>query len=859
MTDAAALGTGATEHEETRAARDRRRTIIKRILKWTAITTAAALLGLLVFLTWSTRRPFPQIEGEIALAGLDDRVEIIRDDHGIPHLYASTTHDLFFAQGFVHAQDRFWQMDTWRHIGAGRLSEMFGADQFETDAFIRTMGWYELATRQYAALGTEDRGYLDAYAEGVNAYLAMRSPAELGFEYTILEFINHSYDPEPWSPVDTLVWGKVMAWDLRGNIDSEIDRALLLGTLPEGDVDLLYPAYPDHAPTIVDTGPTRVTGPAIDPPPIAASTAALRRIAANAERIDALTGGGGDGLGSNSWVVAGSHTSTGTPILANDPHLGIRIPSIWYQIGLHCRERSPDCPFDVAGFSFAGVPGVIIGHNDRIAWGFTNLGPDVMDLYIERVNPDDPHQYEVDGEWVDMEVHTETIAVAGGSDRTIEVRATRHGPVISDVFGRLDDFDTAGVDLPESYVVALQWTALQDTPPLTDTIFGLNTARDWNDFRSALSSFSVPAQNAVYADVAGNIGYQAPGLIPIRSAGDGRLPVPGWSDTHRWTGFIPFRELPTVFNPPAGWIVTANNAVIDGSYRHFLTSDWNLGDRASRLVELIDRADPLSVEDMAELQFDSFNLTAERVRPLFTALDRTDFSGLEHAAMALLADWDLHNRADSEGAAVFEAAWAEMLDRTFGDDLPDGIEPNGGARWSLALAALGDDPDARLWDDQDTATTETRDDVARAAFAAAVVFLEDTFGDDPEDWEWGDLHTATFENETLGRSGVGLIEAQFNRGPYPTSGGFDIVNATGWTPSEGFVVDWVPSFRMIVDLGDLAASRWANTTGASGHTHHPHYDDQIARWRAGNNYPMLWDRAAIEAAAEGTLILTPAE
>ncbi len=836
----------------------RLRRIARRTLEWGALTLLLLLVTGAAFTLWSTRRPFPQVDGAIRLPGLSAPVDVVRDAQGVPHIYASTTEDLLMAQGFVHAQDRFFQMDTWRHIGAGRLSEMFGADQVETDSFIRTMGWYDLAARQYDASSPSARAYLDAYAAGVNAYLEQRSPAELGFEYTILEIINHDYDPEPWSPVDTLVWGKVMSWDLRGNLDEEIDRALLLGVMSEDEVHALYPAYPDAAPLIVTHDGAREGGPGISPPPVRALTVAFDRVADNTELIDAMTGGGGEGLGSNSWVVSGDHTASGAPILANDPHLGIRMPSIWYQVGLHCVEMSDACPFAVTGFSFAGVPGVVIGHNHRIAWGFTNLGPDVMDLYVERINPDNPDQYEVDGEWVDMDVRTEVVAVAGGDPVEVRVRTTRHGPVVSDVFGRLDDFDDAGIQLPEPYVVALRWTALDEVPALTDTVFGLNTAENWGDFRAALSTFSVPAQNVIYADVDGNIGYQAPGIVPVRNDGDGRVPVPGWTDRYEWTGYIDFEDLPRVFNPAEGWIVTANNAVVDGTYPYLLTSDWNRGDRATRIVELVSRLEDATLDDMAAIQFDNRNLTAQRIRPLFLAISPESMTQRQRAALAVLEAWNLDNDASSAGAAVFEAAWAQLLDRLFADDLPAGIDPRGGTRWSLAVEDLAEPNDAPFWDDLTTPDIETRDDIVAAAFAAGVDDVAALLGGEPADWTWGALHTATFENETLGQSGIGPIEGRFNRGPYPTSGGFDIVNATGWTPSEGFVVDWVPSFRMLVDMSDLDGALWVNTTGASGHPYSAHYQDQIEAWRTGEYFPMYWSRATVDAAAEATLRLVPA-
>ena len=427
----------------------------KRSRKWWKVllgVIAAVLLvvvvGTALFMRVSVRRAFPDVDGEVSIAGLDASVEVVRDDMGIPHIYASTSHDLFMAQGYVHAQERFWQMDFWRHIGSGRLSEMFGDSQVETDTFLRTLGWREIAESQFTNAPPEMQAIMQAYSDGVNAYLATQSPADLSFEYTVLEFTNHSYTPEMWSPVDTLSWGIAMAWELRGNMDSEIERAMLLGTLTDAQVAQLFPPYPGEInPYIVPTTENEPAAVAASLRSVPGIQRALASVQDNLDLVAALGVADAEGgIGSNSWVMSGAHTDTGSPILANDPHLAIQMPSIWFQNGLHCTEVSGVCPFDVAGFSFAGVPGVIIGHNANIAWGVTNLGPDVQDLYIEKVNPENPNQYEVNGTWVDMDVHEETIEVAGGDPITIEVKTTRHGPVISTAYEALDDFDQSGID-----------------------------------------------------------------------------------------------------------------------------------------------------------------------------------------------------------------------------------------------------------------------------------------------------------------------------------------------------------------------------------------------------------------------------
>jgi penicillin amidase len=832
----------------------RRRRWWVALLGTLAILLLVTVLATTLFLRSSVRRAFPDVDGELVVAGLDGEVEVIRDTMGVPHIYADTPHDLFMAQGFVHAQERFWQMDVWRHVGSGRLAEMFGESQVETDAFIRTLGWPAAAASQYEASTPEMRGVLEAYAAGVNAYLATQSPADLSFEYTVLELLNHSYEPEPWAPTDTLTWGLAMAWDLRGNMDNEIQRAMMLGFLPEEQVAQLWPPYPGEIhPYIVPTDENRAASPVeASLHAVPGIRTALESAADKLDLVVALGAGIADsGIGSNSWVVSGALTDTGAPILANDPHLGIQMPSIWYQAGLHCRIVSDLCAYDVAGFSFAGVPGIIVGHNADIAWGVTNLGPDVQDLYIEKLNPADQNQYEVNGAWAGMDVREETIDVAGGEPVTVTVRATRHGPVVSDALESLEDFDRSGVEKPDPYAIALRWTALDANPGIVTAFLGLDTASNWDEFREALSTFTVPAQNFIYADTAGNIGYQAPGSIPIRAGGDGTLPVPGWTDEYEWTGFIPFDELPRSFNPERGYIVTANNAVVDDSYRYHLTYDWAYGYRARRLVDLVGSNPGIGLDEHRTIQFDAYDLNAERLMPYLTRLDSP--------LSAPLASWDFANFADSPGAAAFNAVWARVLELTFHDDLPEDFWPDGGGRWFSIVSAMLDEPKDPFWDDTRTAEVEGRDDILTRALDAAYDDLVDRFGDDPANWRWGEMHTSTFVSQTLGATGIGLIDDRFNRGPYPSSGGAAIVNATSWSAVDGFATTWLPSFRMLVDLGDLSRSLATHTTGQSGHTDHPHYDDMIPLWLSGENAPMLWTRAQVDEAAETVQTLIPEE
>lgn len=841
------------------------------------LTLTAAAGGLYYFKSHLpntvAKESFPQVDGQIHLTGLDSNVDVYRDGMGIPHIYASTNHDLFFAQGYIHAQDRFWQMDSWRHIGSGELSKMFGAGQVETDAFLRTLGWRQTAEAEWQQLSPESQNILQAYTDGVNAYLADHTRTALSLEYAVLGLLSPDYEIEAWTPIHSLTWGKAMAWDLRGNMGDEIERAVLLKTLTAEQVAQLFPAYPSDHPVIVNSigdGQALTSTQLAQAERMDYSYLPMDALAYNASLLDDSLGRWSDGIGSNSWAVSGKLTDTGMPYLANDPHLGIQMPSIWYQIGLHCVQKSDACPFEVAGFSFAGVPGVIIGHNDRIAWGFTNTGPDVMDLFIERVNPENPDQYEVNGEWVDFEVREETIEIAGGESVAHTVRYTRHGPVISYDYAPLKDQgdpkdeefeafkDRAGIELPETYVIALSWTALTPSTPF-EAIWGFDKAQNWEEFREAARNFHVPAQNLLYADMDGNIGYQMPGMIPIRAKGNGTLPVPGWTDEYEWTGFIPFEELPYTFNPAEGYIVTANNQVPPNDYPHLITYDWDYGFRADRIVSMVESAEEkIDVAYLQQMHGDSYDANAETFVPLLLGMEGTFEDAAALSALNTLKDWDYQDRVDSTSAAVFNAFWRAFLKNTFNDELPERYQVDGGSRWNEVMRVMAKDPNDPFWDDQTTPeTVETMQDMMKKSLNDGITELQEMFGKDTAKWNWGEMHAATFRNGTLGESGVFLIEDLFNRGPFPTGGGDAIVNATGWSVRDGYETNWLPSMRMIVDFSDLDRSLTVHTTGQSGHAYHPHYADMAPSWAGEEYYPMWWEQESIIQDSEGHLELLP--
>ncbi|MCB7136979.1 penicillin acylase family protein [Cellulosimicrobium marinum] len=865
------------EAAPTPAETPRRRSTGRRVLVGVAALLVVALVAGAAFVVVTVRRPLPQAGGEIQLSGLDAEVTVLRDAQGVPHVYADTPEDLFRAQGYVQAQDRFFEMDYRRHVTAGRLAELVGdnPDAIAADKVTRTFGWREVAEAEWEVVEPETQAYLQAYAEGVNAYLDDRSPGELGLEYTVLGLQVEVTDPEPWDPIDSLAWLKAMAWDLRGNYDDELERALAYGTMQDtARVAELFPAYPSDV-----NAPILQPGELENPQRVSADLTAegeetfasdhLQAAVEAADRaLDAVPVliGRGEGTGSNSWVVSGEHTATGQPILANDPHLSLGAPGIWAQVGLHCTEVGPDCGFDVAGFSFAGFPGVVIGHNAQVAWGLTNMGADVTDFFIERVRDD---TYLRGDEWVPLETRTETLRVAGGEDVELEIRSTVHGPVVSGVVGELDAVTQSPVDGTRlgEYAVALQWTALE--PGRTaDAVFAFNLAADAEDMQAAAALFEVPAQNIVFATTDGQIGYQAPGKIPVRGsvsgpvASDGSWPRPGWDERYDWQGYVPSEQMPRVVDPAEGFVVAANQAVLPAGVEPFLTTDWDYGYRAQRIRQLLQdeiaAGREIDVDTMNEIQVDDRSPYAEVLVPIL--LDQEIDDDFAAQGQELLADWDYRTDTDSAAAAYFAAVWRNLLELTFWDDLPESARPNGGSRWLAVVQGLVDNPTDAFWDDRETVSVvETRDEVLTQALVSARLDLTVEQSKEPDDWRWGNLHVLALQHPVLGGESIPApVRDYVNPDPVGMPGGSSIVNATAWDAASGsFEVTAGPSMRMVVDLDDLDRSTWVTVTGTSGHPASRHYDDQLATWARGETFAWPFGVQAVADAAEDELTLVP--
>ena len=782
-------------------------------------------------LTWLSRQRLPQTDGTLRLPGLEAAVEIIRDRWGVPHIYAENIRDLMFAQGFVHAQDRLWQMDLQRRLVAGRLSEVMGAETVPVDRWLRILGMRRVAEQEVALIRADVRADLEAYAAGVNARVAQ---GRLPVEFTLLR-----YQPEPWRVADTLSWIKMMSWNLSVNWESEILRARLIARLGPERAAELEPGYLDRWPRIVPSGVdcSAVGGAALD----------------RAEAARPFTGPSARaGLGSNNWALAGSRTTTGAPLLANDMHLSMGLPCIWYENHLVGGD------LNVTGVTFPGIPGVVAGHNGHVAWGFTNGFSDVQDLYMERLRRTDDGRVQVEygGEWLDARVIREEIRVKGGESVIEEVTVTRHGPIINGL----------APDLAGEQPLALRWTSLEpDT--MIHALYGMFRARNCIEFREALRNWTAPVQSVVYADSEGNIAYSFPGKVPIRAQGDGQVPVPGWTDEYEWTGYIPFEALPHLYNPPQGYVAAANNRVVDDDYPYYIGREYSVGDRAQRIVELIEAQDRIDVAYVQRMQFDQVSPTARIMAQYLGQLpvDDPELAGV----VEMMRDWDGTLAADSPAAAVHEVFLRRMITLMLSDKLGDltvryaGKGPTpvlakgslfGSRAWEWLQKALAE-PRSHLAHWFDLGHGETRDDCMRLALRETVDFLKAELGPEIGDWAWGRLHTLTY-GHTLGR--VQSLERFFNRGPYPLGGDSTTVWATGANrhdlSSEGIIG---PPFRFIADLGDLRNSLGLLAPGQSGQPGSNHYDDQVGAWFTGEYHPMLYAREDVEREAEARLRLEP--
>jgi penicillin amidase len=765
-------------------------------------------------------------DGELQAAGLEGEVEIITDNYGVPHVFASSRNDAYFAQGYLHATERLFQVDLTRRVAQGRLAELLGEPVLPLDRFFRTIGLGRSAKEGAPKMDQTSRRVGEAYHRGFTFGVSSQPKP---VEYQILAL-------EPDFPEDfeeaaetTFAIGLLMAFNLSPNWEFELIRMWLAQAVGPERARQLAPFVSTVAPGEIPATPD-----------VGGLVKTLTDIAAEAGKVP--------GIGSNNWVVSGDKTTTGKPILANDPHLKISMPGIWTEMHLSC----PD--MNVTGVSLPGVAGIIIGHNDRIAWGFTNTGSDIVDLYVERLS-DDRSQYEYEGEWHPTTKVTEEIVVRHAEEPVPhEVTITRHGPL-------LDSFleGTINPVVREDVIteaLAFRWIH-HDVPISQESIEEINLASDFQGFRAAASKWPSAGQNMVFADVEGNIGYQYTGTVPARSKPNPGAPVPGWNSEHEWNGTIPFDELPTTFNPESGFIATANNRVVGLDYPHYLTNDWEPPYRIDRITQMLSTKDRFTIDDIGAMQYDTYSGIAAEILPI---LKEVKTNGEAKLAFEVLEGWDLQMSVDSSAASLFVIWITKVAEELFAGKV--GAETYShwftNRSWTLlwAYESVRDilkNPESYWLGGDDTIAA--RDGLVEKTLRSAMADLTERFGVDPSGWAWGKLHTIWFRHPLAGA--MPPLDELLSVGPFGAPGADDTVNRGVFNPEENYQSSGIASYRQIIDLSDFDHSRSIITSGTSGNPASPHYSDQSEKWVAGSYHPMLFSRGAIEAAAEGTLKLLP--
>lgn len=777
------------------------------------IVLAAVMLHAL-FIT--LHRSLAQQTGKISLAGLEAPVDVVRDRWGVPHIFAQSQHDALFAEGFVHAQDRLWQMEFSRRMGRGRLAEILGQPVVTLDRVARVANFAALAQQTVSALPTSAQQALLAYSAGVNAFLRGHHgplPPELA-----LLGIN----PEPWTPEDSVILIKLMALQLSANAWSELFNTKFLQSHTERELAALRPELP--------------------PLPSLESLYGIKLPKKSALGMTRPLQGA-----SNNWVVNGQWTKSGKPLLANDPHLGLSIPSVFYLAHLAIGGRN------IIGASLSGVPGIILGRNDTLAWAFTNTGSDVQDFTLEKLSVETPGHYVTASGKRPFSMREEEIRVRGGKPLHETYRVSQHGPIVPADLPLIRDI------IPKGYALALNWDALKANDLTIAAGLGMMQAPDGASFVRALEPYVAPMQNMVYADAFGHIGLIAPGHVPVRAPGDdthGLLPVPGWKPGYEWTGIIPFADLPQRADPAEGYIVTANNKIVDDRYAHFLSYEWDPGARAKRITDLLTARRDHDAASFAAIQRDAVSLNASRLLPMLLArLAPFPKLDLDREILGLLSRWDGSMAADRPEPLIFAAWMREInlaLNKNIGEDAAD---PMGG--WAFPIIArIGSDDSGAMQFCGGDRTREACDRVLHRSFEEMVRNLRMLQGEWPSKWRWGVAHRAQMQNQPLGT--LPILGSLINRA-IASDGGADTINRgiTRIDSSDPFSNIHGSTYRAVYDLADPDKSLFMISTGQSGNPLSPHYDDLVRPWAKGEYIPMITTRARLDPQTSSTLTLLP--
>ena len=772
-------------------------------------------------------RSFPKVSGTISVKGLVQEVNIYRDEFGVPHIVAQSEYDAFFAVGFTQAQDRLWQMELTRRVGMGRLSEVLGEPTLHIDKMFHTLGLWRHVQKLSHSLDDGTRNALQAYADGVNQFMRTHSG-----KYPI-EFDMLNIEPEPWTIEHSLLVSRLMAWELNYSRWIDLLLAELVQRFGESKAKEIFPYWPDNAPLII-------------PKELKWKTVAddLRPLFDAEGEYRSLLGIRALESGSNAWVISGAKSVTGKPILANDPHLILMSPARWYELHI----TAPG--LDVAGMSIPGVPFIVVGRNQRVAWGVTNAMMDDEDFYIEEVDSvQHPTRYRFKNEWRSIVETIDTIVVKGTLPVVLSIYSTHRGPIVNKMEPAAQS---------ASSLISMRWIG-NEISNETGALYRIDKSANWQEFQDALKLFTVPAQNFIYADVDGNIGYRTGGKLPIRKIKGPTMPFPGWTDEYDWNGFVPFDQMPHVYNPPDGFIATANNKIVDDVYPYTISHHWESPWRSIRISEVLHEQEKFSVEEIQRLQFDLVSTQAREVVPyILHAYDSVAVTDKDvKTTLEYFRNWNYEMRKEDVSTTLFQATISKLIFNIFHDKMGErlyGLYDTLASTPLSALSHLLKNPNSEWFDDLQTPALESRDDMIRKSVSDALVMVKSELGGDLKEWQWGRLHTVTFEH-IFGSNKI--LSGFFNIGPFPIGGSHATINVGQYFIAHSFKTTVGPSMRQVFNLADINDTRSVLPPGQSGQVFSGHYKDQIALWLQGAYKIRPMQQSIIELNCRDVLTLRP--
>ena len=766
-------------------------------------------VGIIVSSFWYVYHPLPKYKGHVSIGGLNKSVDIYTDTYGVPHIFAQNEEDLFYAAGYYAARDRLFQMSVVNYSVRGELAYAFGDELIKSDVYLRTWRIHDTAKKLVGELNKETVDLIGAFCAGIN-YRIKEVYNDLPIEFKLT-----GMKPPVWNPAIVTGYSRMMAREMSSSWKPEVVFGAIENYFGKDKLREIYPYYGDSHPTIAENKNIKKE--------------IFSTIMSQELYLEKTLGYISSAAGSNNWVVSGSRTKSGKPLLANDPHLGFTQPPRWYEMHLKGGR------FNVSGLCLAGIPMPIIGQNEHIAWGFTNSMVDDMDFFTETINPNNKNQYLYDGKWQDMKIIKETIRLKNNRDTTVTIRLTHHGPIITDVHNLLKD---------ENMALSMAWTGNWLTKEI-DGLFGLATSKNWSDFSRSVQQFGVPGQNIVYADVEGNIGWRPAVFLPIRKEGFSLTPRPGDDPSYDWSGIVPFKKMPFLFNPKKGYIATANNKTIDDTFPYYISGLWADPSRAQQIVARLDTMEKATVDEMKSIQLDHTSLFAKEITPYLLSIKTGSETGKLKKAMGLLENWNFVESPESKGALVFHSVLRQVVISIFGDELEllgdkylDAFTSMKYLHNRSLRKILADGNSSWIDNIRTREKIETIEEILKTAFLNGVKDIERVAGQNINNWQWGRAHYLTHKHKIGSKKILDWIFG-FNVGPYLSGGSDKSPNAGSYSFSDPYAQTAGASMRRVVDFSNLNETQQIIPTGQSGLYNSRHYDDQAELYHKGG-YRTTW-------------------